>query len=107
HAARDERGEIVGSASRAAVGGLLEKGKRARNVDVDPLALDKRHSEVERAVGAAAASRFLIECISGLEIPRSVVARLKQQTETDLGAGVIGVGRLAIKHDAFIVMSGG
>ena len=104
---RDERGEVVGRAGRAVVGGLPEKIKRARNVNVDPLALDKRDGEVERAVGAAALSRFLIERIGRLEVLWRVIARLEQKTETDHGPDVVGFRGLAIKPDGFIVAAGG
>ena len=106
-AVRDERGEVVGSAGRAVVRGLPEKVKRARNVNVDPLALDKRDGEVERAVGAAALSRFLIERIGRLEVLWRVIARLEQKTETDHGADVVGFRGLAIKPDGFVVAAGG
>ena len=85
----------------------MQQRERAGNVLVDPLALDERDREIERAVGAAALGRLFVERVGRLEILRRVVARFEQQAETDHRADVARVGGLAIEGEGFVVAAGG
>ena len=73
---------------------------------VNPLALDERDREVERAVGAAAIGRLFIERVGRFEVPRRMVARLEQQAEADHGPDVAHVRGLAVEGERLVVASG-